>query len=504
MSGRQVVSSQDMRQLDKLTMQTKNITSYQLMQQAANGLTTYLVDHILDDVSGVFVVVAGLGNNGGDALLMGQQLYERGVKVSIVLVGNKKHQSEDSIQAATICEKQDIPMIRVETTDDLNLAIDMIDSANIILDGLFGIGLTRDIEGIFASIVDTINHSYGTVISIDIPSGIHADNGLMMGCAVHANHTLIVQKYKQGNILNDALDYHGQSHLVDVGIMDRVQEERQELISRSYVYHNFPKRTHNSYKYIYGNVLTIGGSKGMMGAPLLASYTALRTGSGLSHLLYHESYLPHANNIYPDVMMDTYMGIEEIPQLTKRMSAIIFGPGLGRKDDINKDVLSYLLSTNIPLVIDADGIYYLKQLLQEYSERQNIVITPHYKEMADFLGISIDEVIKEPVLYARNIAHTYNLTVVLKGTCTIITNNECTYFSAQGNPGLATAGTGDVLSGIIGSLLGRGLEPLESATLGVLVHSLAAHHAMKEYGEDSMIASDVIAGIPKVIQNAKS
>ncbi|MEE4662282.1 MAG: NAD(P)H-hydrate epimerase, partial [Halieaceae bacterium] len=256
MSERQVVSSQDMRQLDKLTMTTNNITSYQLMEQAAKGLTRYLLDQILDDISGLFVIVSGLGNNGGDALLIGRELYQLGVKVSIVLVGAEDHQSDDSLQAINECQTLDMPMMRVASEEDFSLALEIIESANVIIDGLFGIGLSRNIEGIFESIVLAVNHSYGTVISIDIPSGIHADNGLVMGCAIRANHTLIVQKYKQGNILNDALDYNGVTHVVDVGIMDKVQEDRQELISSSFLYTNFPKRMHNSYKYVYGNVLT--------------------------------------------------------------------------------------------------------------------------------------------------------------------------------------------------------------------------------------------------------
>ena len=200
-------------------------------------------------------------------------------------------------------------------------------------------------------------------------------------------------------------------------------------------------------------------------------------------------------------MVNTYIGIEDIPSQIRKKSTIIFGPGLGKEDDINLDILSYLLSTDIPLVIDADGIYYLKKLLKEYSERKNIIITPHNQEMATFLGLPVEDIKKEPVLFAKNIAHTYNLTVVLKGSCTIITNNDETYFSIHGNPGMATAGTGDVLAGIIGSLLGRGFTPMEASKIGVLIHSKAGEIASLKYGEEAVTATDLIYNIFKVLQD---
>ena len=163
-----------------------------------------------------------------------------------------------------------------------------------------------------------------------------------------------------------------------------------------------------------------------------------------------------------------------------------------------------MLSLQTPLVVDADGLFYLKQLLSGYNERGNLVITPHYKEMADFLGVTTQEVEKEPILYAKNIAHRYNIVVVLKGTCTIITNDKETYFSSNGTPGLAKAGTGDVLAGIIGNLLGRGFDAFEAAKVGVLIHSLAGQYAKEVHGEESMLASDVIAMLPKVIDYVKA
>lgn len=504
MRDRQIVNAQEMRQLDLLTIKEKEMTSFQLMEQAGMAIFQYVYNSSRCDLNGTFLIVAGTGNNGGDGLVVALNLFQQGAKVRVLLVGSEQVQTSELKQALHNVQEMRIPCYHVQNEDDLTTAEEIIEQASTIIDGLFGIGLSRNVEGIYQSIIEFINHSYATVFSIDIPSGLHADNGLVMGVAVQANYTVIIQNYKQGNLLNDALDYSGQMHVLDIGILQTIFPFEQLILDKQYLQNKIPKRKHNTYKYHYGNVLTIGGSKGMMGAPMLASYAALRTGSGLSHLLYRQSYVSYIPNIYPDIMVNTYSGIEEIPSIAQKKTAIIFGPGLGKNDAENRDVLSYLLSTNIPLVVDADGIHYLKQLLKDYSNRPNIVITPHYKEMSEFLNIPINEVIVEPILYARNIAHIYNLTVVLKGTCTIITNNESTFFSTHGNPGLATAGTGDVLSGIIGSLLGRGFDAFEAAKLGVLIHSFAGEIACEQYGEDSMIATDVINAIPKVIRYAKT
>ena len=327
-------------------------------------------------------------------------------------------------------------------------------------------------------------------------------DGVVMGIAVQANTTIIVQNYKQGNLLNDALDYSGDIHLIDVGILQTIFPETQILLQLNYMKNKLSNRRKNTHKYHYGNILTIGGSKGMMGAPILSGLAALKTGSGLSHILYHNKYLHHIHNVLPDLMVNTYTGIEELPSISRKKSTVIFGPGLGKQDPINTEIIQHLLSTDIPLLVDADGLYYLKQVIKEYNQRENIVITPHYQEMADFLGIDIEEVKREPILYAKNIAHTYNVTVVLKGVCTMITNDHETYFSIYGNPGMATAGTGDVLSGIIGSLLGRGFSPMEASKIGVLIHSESGRLAENHYGQESLIASNLIEYIHEVLKHA--
>ncbi len=502
MSNSQIVNAIEMKNLDKLTIQEKGITSYELMTHAAKEIFTYLLSNRYLNSSEQILVVAGTGNNGGDALLTAFYIIEHGLNPTIILIGKEEQQSEESLKAYHQLLEHNIVIKRVDDRDSFHEFEHMFESSSLVIDGIFGIGLSRDVEGYHRDVIGAINGSFAKVISIDIPSGLSADNGVELGQAIYADITLVMQNLKQGNLLNDAKDHTGRNIVLDIGILQTFFQEQQVLLDSSYLKNKIPRRKSNSHKYHFGHILTIGGNKGMMGAPLLSGLSALRTGAGLSGVLYRERLVKYIPNFYPDIMVNSYMGIEEIPEILRKKSCVIFGPGLGTNDAVNKDVLSYLLSTEIPLVVDADGLFYLKQLLREYSERQNIVITPHYKEMANFLDVTVEEVAKEPVLFAKNIAHTFNVTVVLKGTCTLITNSDETFFSNEGNAGLATAGTGDVLSGIIGALLGRGYSPLEASKIGVLIHSKAAMYAQEKFGETSMMASDVITYISEVIKNA--
>ncbi len=498
----QIVTAQEMRLLDRLTIKEKGISSFQLMTQAGNGIFHYIINEKLISLSDNILVVSSTGNNGGDGLIVASLLVNTGINVKVVLLGDKAKQSEENRLAYTECENKGLNIINITNESDIELFTQLVDESTLIIDGIFGTGLNNNVRGLYQQAIMRINRSYAQVISIDLPSGINADNGLVMKNAVKATHTIIIQNYKQGNLLNDALDFSGKMHLIDIGILQNLYPEPQVLLHSIYLNNKIPKRTRNSHKYHFGSILTIGGSKGMMGAPLLAAMAALKTGSGLSGVSYNEKYLRYISNPYPEIMVNSFLGIEDIPSQVRKKSAIVFGPGLGKNDEVNIDVLSYLLSLDIPLIVDADGIYYLKQLIKEYSTRPNLIITPHNQEMATFLGVDIEDVKVEPVLFAKNIAHTYNMTVVLKGSCTIITNNEETYFSIHGNPGMASAGTGDVLTGIIASLLGRGFSSLEACKLGVLIHSKAGELAKDEFGEESMTASDLIKNIFKVLKDA--
>ncbi len=498
MEERQIVTAQEMRELDQLTMKKKNISSIELMIHVGKIIATNICEKGLCGGRDKGLVVAGIGNNGGDALVIATEMINKGFTPRIALIGSEDKQTEEARDIWKRAKKLSSSTIVVSSTMDIANFQDYVNESSLIIDGIFGIGLSKDVTGYHKEVINIINQSYAPVISVDIPSGINADSGLVCGVAVQASHTFVIQNYKQGNLINDAPDFSGILHLLDVGILQLLFPRRQNILPFKYLINKIPKRLNNTHKYHYGNILTIGGSKGMMGAPLLSAMSALRTGSGLSHVLYYEKYLPHISNPYPTIMVDTFKNIDEVD--FNKISAVVFGPGLNKNDNINEDILKKIMNLDIPLLIDAGGVYFLKQLLKEDGVYRNIVLTPHYGEMAFLLDQTSSYVEKNPLKCAKDISLKYGITVVLKGVTTIITNYQETYFSKNGNPGMATAGTGDVLCGIIGSLLGRDFTPLEASKLGVLIHGMASKYAMEKYGEESMIASDIIDFIHKILK----
>ncbi len=504
MKDLKIVSAKEMRYMDEFTCTQLQICSIELMERAGSFIYLSIIEDIgLEKETDKITIVSGVGNNGGDGLVVGLHLLENYFNVQFVIVGSLDNQSEESKEMLKrvlnlkgnvffINDHKDIPKLSI-----------IFRKTSFLIDALFGIGLTRDVEGIYLDVIKLINKSNAHVCSIDIPSGIKTNNGVVAGAAVVADYTLIVQNYKIGNLLNDAMDYHGESILLDIGILSVVSSTRRFLLQEVEYINTLPKRLNNTHKYHYGNILTIGGSNGTMGAPVLASYAALKSGAGLSSIAYNNKYLQNVMNIYPEVMSKTYKKVDELLEYTFKKNVIIFGPGLGRNDDINYEILQELLHLDVPLVIDADGVYYLKSLLGEITKGKNIIITPHYGELAMLLDIDSLEVKEDPLKYVKQLIDKYELTVVLKGPCTVIGNKNAMYFSNLGNPGMATAGSGDVLSGIIASMIGKGHKIFEACKIAVLIHSLAGEYGKNAVGEESLIATDIIRFIPTVLKEFK-
>ncbi len=502
MKNLRVVNVKEMRFMDEYTCTQLQICSLELMERAGSFIYLSILEDIgLDKSVENITIVSGIGNNGGDGLVVGIHLLENHYRVQFIIVGSLDNQTEESKVILERVLNLNGKVFFVNDQKDISKLSIVFRKSTFIIDAIFGIGLTRDVEGFYKDVINLINKSNAHVCSIDIPSGIKTNNGLKAMVAVIADYTIIIQNYKIGNLLNDAKDYHGKTILLDIGILSVVSNSRRFFLRKDEYLNSLPKRLSNTHKYHYGNILTIGGSNGTMGAPVLAGYSALRSGSGLSSIAYNNKYINNIINIYPELMAKTYVTVEELLAYTNKKNVIVFGPGLGRNDDINYEILQELLRLDIPLVIDADGIYYLKALLGEIKNRKNIVITPHYGELAMLLDTDSSSIQEDPFKYIKILTNTYKMTVVLKGSCTLIANSKTTYFSNYGNPGMATAGSGDVLSGIIASMIGKGNKMLEACKLAVLIHSLSGKYAREAVGEESLIATDIIKHIPNVFED---
>lgn len=489
-----ILTVEEMRKSETYTMKQKNITSLDLMESAGTALFNSLTDELIKEEDQI-CIVCGTGNNGGDAMVVARHLIKAGYKTNIIVVGNpSKITWENKVNLKYLYELK----VSVRWLND-NITVEkfkqLLSKSTVVIEGLFGIGLNREIKGHYYKVIDIINKTEIFTISIDIPSGM-MENGMVAGICVRADVTFVIEPYKIGNLINDALDYSGKIVTVDIGLMTETDNHIYFIDEDEIQF--LKKRKKNSHKYNYGSVLIIGGHVGMTGAPQMSAISAMRTGSGLCTIGINDKYYSHLNQIYPELMVMPFNNINELKYIMNKKDVIAFGPGLGRDDDYNS-VLEYLINLNIPLIIDADGIFYLKNLLDKIKTPNNIIITPHYGELAMLLNTTSQDVMKDPLAYIDELTGKYALTIVLKGCCTIIAHKNKRYFSTYGNAGMATAGSGDVLTGIIASLIGQGMEVLEACKTGVFLHSKAGTLAANKLGEMFMIATDIIKCLPQTI-----
>lgn len=429
-------------------------------------------------------VVCGIGNNGGDGFCIADYLYCRGANVTVIIPLGKP---------ATESAVHYFKKLRfIETAD----TFDPKQNYDIIIDALFGIGFNRAPDNNVTQLFENINSSPAIKVSIDIPSGVDCDTGEIYTSAVKADLTITFIALKPCFVLPEGSDYCGEVVVADIGV---------KPVGHSYLTLEkpvFPKRHHNSHKGTFGTALMINGSYGMAGAAMLSAKAALRSGLGIAKCVLCDGiysaftcYLPEAvclpvkqteNGTLPDNI--------DISVFCENCSAILFGCGVGKGENIRKILEQILKNTNLPTVIDADGINALSLGIDILKESKTpVILTPHPGEMARILRVTTAEVEQNRVKAARDFAKEYGCVVVLKGANTIIASPDGEiFFNTNGNPGMATGGSGDVLSGITVSLLAQGFSPLEAAKAAVYLHGEAGDKAALKYGERQMLPSDII------------
>ncbi|MBS1955478.1 MAG: NAD(P)H-hydrate dehydratase [Cyanobacteria bacterium SZAS-4] len=487
-----------------------------LMEVAGRGAAKIALKMWELDPGEVFIL-CGRGNNGGDGMVIGRYLTLWGVPVSVWLVSKDdstelEMSSQESQTNRTILES-----LGVEVTVSNESPQQAMMEATLIVDALFGTGLDRDLDGTFRTAVDAINRSGKSVISVDMPSGVNSDTGKVMASAVRADHTVTFGYLKPGLLCHPGASLAGDLSVIDIGLPDADEDDQPiiTLITSDYVRGLLPPRPTDSNKGTFGSVLTIAGSLGMSGATLLSSQSALRVGAGLSLLATPKTLvlnLPPGEVIYHAIpeTKDYCIGLEaikEIEKLVERVTAIILGPGLSTKDEtvsfVHKFVKDCLSENDKPCIIDADALNAIaKDTSVMPASADHVVITPHPKELSRLLDCSVQEIQEDRIKAASKAAEKFGCVVVLKGAHSVVASPEGDLFiNPTGNAGMASAGAGDVLSGIIGGLLAQGLKPLDAATVGVYLHGAAGDYAALELGETGMIAGDMLSAIPFAISN---
>jgi NAD(P)H-hydrate epimerase len=392
---------------------------------------------------------------------------------------------------------------------------ELFDGASLIVDALFGTGLAQDVEGLYKRVIDAINRSGKRVLSIDVPSGVNSDTGQVMGAAVRADQTVTFGYLKPGLVTHPGATLSGDLGIVDIGLPEPPESAPDiNLMTVEIVREILPLRPTDAHKGSFGHVLAIAGSVGMAGAAMLSTISALRTGAGLVFLATPQAVLtnlPAEEVIYkpmPHTDAGTFskQAYDKLKVLTTQAQAIILGPGIGLNDDTIELVSKLINDIDVPCIIDADGLNAIakKPETLENNEGQ-FVLTPHPKELARLLNCEVSEIQSDRINMAIKAAKRFNAVIVLKGSMTVTANPDGEVFiNPTGNPGMATAGAGDVLSGIIGGLLAQRVDPFQAAAAGAYIHGRSGDILSEEIDESGLLASDLKRVIPFAIASIKT
>ena len=479
-----VLKNQEMQTIDHETIHGIGIPGLVLMERASKAVADQakqMIDH-----SQRILVISGIGNNGGDALACTRILLEQDYLVDYMIVGNIQKASDDLKLQLQILE---------------NLGYFPLEDANfheydLLIEGIFGVGLSREVGGIYKETIERINACGKPVIAIDIPSGISGDSGKILGCAVCASTTVTFGGYKRGHLLYPGREYCGNTKLVSIGFHDQTIKKYATGYTLEENDHLMPKRKAYSNKGNYGKVLIIAGNETMSGAACFAAQAALRMGAGLVKVLSDTQNRTVLQTRIPEVLFGERKDLEES---LKWCDCILFGPGIGVNEE-TKQMLELILDKGrIPLVVDADGLNTISQFQMEINYQYGLIITPHLMEAARLLSCDIAQIKENLCQSAESLAKKYHCTAVLKDAATIVAReDDLVYINQSGNDGMATGGSGDVLAGMITGLLGGGSTIHEAAVHGVYLHGLAGDCARRDLGAYSMIASDIITHIQDV------
>lgn len=495
-----IVTKKEMQEIDRYTIDRIGIPAAVLMERAALQVAE-LVEELNTKNGRILIVVEG-GNNGGDGLAAARILLERGYAVDIFYIADIPKTSTEFWLQRNILHQMGVRIHKIIP----NKMIPDKDYS-VIVDGIFGIGLSRPIEGIQKKVIELLNRMDAVRVAIDIPSGIDATTGEILGVAFKADYTVTFSLKKIGMFFSDGMDHCGKIICRDVGFPQVAMEEVGPKIC-AYDSSDLrpPKRYHHSNKGTYGKVAVIAGSKNMSGAAYLCGKAAYSTGAGLVKIYTHESNRVILQSQLPEAVMKTYDDYEGalscIEDAMHWATVIVVGPGLGVDTTSERMLYELLMNAEVPLVVDADALNILsdnRELLQNAA--MPMVITPHMKEMSRLIQKTIPEIVEDRFEIAVQFARTMDVTLVLKDARSIVTDgNEEIYINLCGNNGMSTGGAGDVLSGIIAGMIAGGLPLLEAAKMGTYVHGLAGDRAQKEKGEYAMLASDIISCIGEIMR----
>ncbi len=535
-----LVTGMEMKLLDNNTSDYFHVPGVVLMEQAAIGFVREFLALNLPCKNGI--VFCGSGNNGGDGIAIARLLNEQGIHTEVCYVPKSYRISARYSELCSV-QKNIYDTYCFPVADSMEKIF--ASSYDFVIDAIFGTGLSRSLSSEYIQVIEDINHLSGIKLAVDIPSGICSDNGKQLGAAVSCDYTITFSFEKIGHFLWPGNEYTGKLICTPIGITAKSWLNQKPLaaaLELSDLY-KLPKRPEHSNKGTYGKLLIIAGTKNMAGAAILAAEAAYRTGAGLVKIYTREENRIILQTAVPEAILATYeetkcnnkihsqmndceakylkdiktgeslFGYEDLQEHLEWADAVVLGPGIGTSSYSEKLVYEVIRNIRVPLLLDADALNILsKNILSESSQNAEskmigqlpffpaqTIITPHLGEMVRLTGKTVSQIQESFIETAINFAKQYHITCVLKDFRTIIADEEMPiYLNLSGNNGMATAGSGDVLTGIIGTFLAQGMKKELAAAYGVFLHGLAGDMAAKKTGTHGMCAQDIIEGLKEI------
>ncbi len=511
-----ILTSKEMKEIDNITINEIGIPGCVLMENAGIQIYRAIEKKFPDLKKEKISIIAGPGNNGGDGLVVARHLFNKGIIPNIYLIASKEKVKGDARINLDIAEKIGLKIQEVNSEKTWNLYKDEISSSTLIIDAIFGTGLTRPAEGLFKKIIEDINKISAFKVSVDIPSGLSSDTHQIIGPCVKADLTVTLGAPKIAHVFPPAEEYIGELIVADISIPPFLFENEKlklELIEKQAIISCFKPRGKDTHKGTYGHLFILAGSFGKTGAAIMAGKSALKIGAGLVTIGTPESCLPIIARSMMELMTEplpetekktlSKEALEKVLTLLENKDAILIGPGITTHPSTSNLIFKLLEKIDKPMIIDADGLNIIASnpdILKNL--KNNTVLTPHPGEFARLLKKPTKEILKNKIEYTREFAIKYNIYLVLKGYKTLIATPQGDVFvNPTGNPGMATAGSGDVLSGILGGLIVQQNNFFEAILAGVYVHGLSGDIAVQKIGERSLVAGDLIKYLPKAIKS---
>lgn len=497
-----IVAPAHMAQLDRFAMEQLAIPGLILMENAGRGIAQEAMSMV--SCAQPVHIYCGAGNNGGDGYVVARHLLNNGYQVQVFVLADREKIRGDSLTNLRILEKWGQVVQYIKTVPQTYV------QPGLIIDALLGTGAAGPLKGLYAEIVEHINLSGVGVLAVDMPTGMNAETGAVYEPTIKAQVTCTMAMLKTGLLLAPGRDYAGQVKVIDISLPPQALQAnpvQQWLVEADDIRSRLPVRPSDAYKNQVGTVAVVAGSTGFSGAAVLTAQSCLRSGVGLCYLAFPASL----NNIMAVKLTETVLwpmpdqqqGFltpecqDELQQKISGQNAWAVGPGLGQAAQTKELLYRLLRQIALPLVLDADGLNLCSQdtdIIRNY--KANMVLTPHAGELARLLKNTTREIVTDRIAMVQRAAQELAQVVILKGSPTLVADSHGTvYFNPTGNAGMATAGSGDVLTGVIAALLAQGLDSLDAALVGVYMHGLAGDMAKKQFGETSMVAGDMLSGL---------